>query len=133
MVGTGHGNAARNAGGPEWLLSELKRTIHEIALVPGWDAEDSKAALVMLAAFCIGDRDPGKLSRFTGVPLAVVREVYGRLLENGVWGLDGSLDAEWTHPKHGKQTFCRDVFVATGKLKRARRPVVAVPLREATG
>jgi hypothetical protein len=87
----------------------------------------------MLAGFCIGDRDANAVSRFTGVPVAVVREVYDRLLENGVWGLDGSLSAEWTHPKHGKHAFQCDVFVATGKLRRAKRSqVVVMPLAEAT-
>jgi hypothetical protein len=128
MVATRRGDAARKAGGPEWLLSELKRTIeNEIALMPGWDEGDSQAALVMLAGFCIGDRDPDKVSRFTGVPLPVVKEIYGRLLENGVWGLDGSLGGEWTHPEFGKHAFQCDVFVATGKLRRARRQVVVMP------
>jgi hypothetical protein len=132
MVGTRRGDAARKAGGPEWLLSELKRTIeNEIAFMPGWDEEDSQAALVMLAGVCIGDCDPDKLSWFTGVPLAVVKEIYGRLLENGVWSLDGGVTAQWTHPKHGKHTFQCDVFVATGKLRRARRQVVVMPPGEA--
>jgi hypothetical protein len=85
----------------------------------------------MLAGFCIGDRDPDAVSRFTGVPVAVVKQIYGRLLENGVWSLDGRLNAEWTHPEHGKHEFQCDVFVATGKLRRARRQVVVMPLCEA--
>jgi hypothetical protein len=132
MVGMRRGDAARKAGGPEWLLSELKRAIDEIAFMPGWDDEDSRAALVMLSGFCIGDRDPDKVSRFTGVPLPVVKELYGRLLESGVWGLDGSLNAEWTHPAYGKHAFQCDVFVATGKLRRARRQAVVMPPCEAT-
>jgi hypothetical protein len=133
MVATRRGVAAKKAVEPESLLSELKRTIDEIGHLPGWDGEDSQAALVMLAAFCIGNRDPGKVSRFTGVPLRVVKEIYVRLLENGVWGLDGSLNAEWTHPEHGKQAFLLDVFVATGKRRRANgRQVVVVPPGEVT-
>jgi hypothetical protein len=133
MVATRRGDAARKASGPQMSLSELKATIeNEIAFMPGWDEEDSQAALVMMAGFCIGDRDPDAVSRFTGVPLPVVKQIYGRLLENGVWGLDGSLDAEWTHPEFGMQAFQCDVFVATGKLRWAnRRPVVVMPPGEA--
>ena len=110
-------------------VSELKRTIEdEIALLPGWDDEDSQAALVMLAGFCIGTHDPDAVSEFTGVPLPVVEQVYRRLLENAIVSPDGSLDVEWTHPTHGKHAFQLDVFVATGKLKRAnRRQVVVMP------
>jgi hypothetical protein len=134
MIGLRRGDAARKAGGPQMSLAELKATIEdEIAFMPGWDEEDSQAALVMLAGFCIGDRDPDAVSRFTGVPVAVVEEIYGRLLENGVWGLDGSLHGEWTHPEFGKHAFQCDVFVATGKLRRAnRRQIVVMPLCEAT-
>ena len=132
MVATRRRDAAGKAGGPQMSLRELKATIEdEIAFMPGWDEEDSQAALVMLAGFCIGDRDPEAVSRFTGVPLAVVQEVYVRLLENGVWGTDGSLNAEWTHPTYGKHAFQCDVFVATGKPRRARRPVVVMPPDEA--
>jgi hypothetical protein len=120
MVATRRGVAARKAVEPESLLSELKRTINEIGLLPGWEDEDYQAALVMLASVGFGDRDPDVLSRFTGVPLPMVKEIYGRLLENGVWGLDSSLNAEWMHPEHGKQAFRFDVFVASGKLRRAR-------------
>jgi hypothetical protein len=131
MVGTSRRDAARKADERQLFLLELRQTIDAIALLPGWDDEDSQAALVMLAVVCIGSHDPDRLSRFTGVALPVVQQVCHRLLENGVWGLDGSLNAEWTHPTHGHHAFQCDVFVATGKLKRARRQVVAMPPGEA--
>jgi hypothetical protein len=46
--------------------------------------------------------------------------------------LNGRLNVEWTHPTHGKPAFLLDVFVATGKLRRAnRRQGVMMPPGEA--
>ena len=66
-----------------------------IGLLPGWDDEDSQAALVMLAPLSIGVRDPEAVSRFTGVPLAHVLEFYGRLDENGVLSPGAMVSSIW--------------------------------------
>jgi hypothetical protein len=124
-------DAARKADERQMFLLGPKRTIDAIALLPDWDDEDSESALVMLAGFCIGSHDPDRLRRFTGVPLPVVQQVSHRLVENGVWTPGSSLNAKWMHPEHGKPAFLRDVFVATGKLRRAnRRHVLVMPLGE---
>jgi hypothetical protein len=116
---------SRRARKPRIPLEELKRTVEEISLLPGWDDEDSRAALVMLAPLSIGVRDPEAVSRFTGVPLAQVLEFYGRLEVNGVLSPGAMVSSAWSDAKDGKHLFLLDVYVATGKLRRAKRGLIA--------
>jgi hypothetical protein len=74
----------------------------------------------MLAPVSIGVRDAEAVSRFTGVPLAQVLEFHLRLEENGVLSLGAMVAAGWSDPEDGKHLFLLDVYVATGKLWRAR-------------
>jgi hypothetical protein len=112
---------SKRAGKPRIPLDDLKQTVEEIALLPGWDDEDSRAALVMLAPLSIGVRGAEAVSRFTGVPLAQVLEFYRRLEVNGVLSPGAMVSSAWADPKDGKNLFLMDVYVATGKLKRAKR------------
>jgi hypothetical protein len=118
-------NRSKHARKPRIPLEELKRTVDEISLLPGWDDEDSQAALVMLAPLSIGVRDPKAVSRFTGVPLAQVLEFHRRLEVNRVLPPGAMVSSVWADPKDGKKLFLMDVYVATGKLRRANRGTVA--------
>jgi hypothetical protein len=116
---------SKRARKPRIPLEELKCTVQQISLLPGWDDGDSQAALVMLAPLSIGVRDPEAVSLFTGVPLAHVLEFYGRLDENGVLSPGAMVSSAWAEPKDGKKLFLMDVYVATGKLRQARRDKAA--------
>jgi hypothetical protein len=80
----------------------------------------------MLAALVICSRDARAVSRFTGVPLGVVKQYYWRLSDNGIWRPDGSIQGHWVDPEIGKKVFWRDVLIATGKVGRVRREVVVM-------
>jgi hypothetical protein len=101
-------------------LAQLKRFIERLGRSQGWEEADSQAALVMLAPFRIGVRNPEAVSRFTGVPLPLVVEFHRRLADNGVLP-PGALAADgWLDPNDGHKLLLLDVKVATGKLRRAR-------------
>jgi hypothetical protein len=116
-----------DADKPRVPLSVLERIVRDLAIRPGWDDRDSRAALVLLAPFSIESYDPDAVSRFTGVPSPVVREMYRRLEEDG-WRPDGGGHAGWADPELGNRAFLRDISVASGKPGRAkRREVVMMP------
>jgi hypothetical protein len=98
----------------------LKREVLEIGAEDGWDeeSEDFQAGLVMLASLSIDNRDPMAISQFTGVPLPLVREFSGRLIENGIWRPDGKTAGNWFDPEEGGFAFMLDVWVAMGSLER---------------
>ena len=115
-------------GKPKIPLTELKRTIREeIAILPGWDKEDDQAALVMLAPSSIGTRDPVAVRKFTGVPMRFIREYYERIDDNAVLRPGEMAAATWADPIDGNHYFMLDVWVATGKLKRAKQRVGLIP------
>jgi len=64
----------------------LKQIVRDITLVSGWDEEEDRAALVMLAPLSNGTLDAESVSRFTGAPPPEVRGVHDRLAENGDLG-----------------------------------------------
>lgn len=100
------------------LAVPLKAFVRELALDPiEEDDDDFAAALVMLAAVRLGNRDLGALSRLTEVPLPLVEEFAGRLRANGVWQSDGKTHAEWD-AEDGVLAFWLDVWVATGRLEK---------------
>lgn len=118
---------ARNAGGdeerkpaPRIPLAELKRTVLEIGQADDWHDGDEnvQAGLVLLAEFSIDTRDPKAISRFTGVPLRLVRQFSERLIANGIWRPDGKIAGEWDDPENGGFAFMLDVWVALGLLER---------------
>jgi hypothetical protein len=119
----------KNEGGKTKLpLAQLKQFISdEIALLPDWDEKDDQAALVMLAALSIGTRDPEAISRYTGVPVTLIREFYARIEENAMLRPGELAAAAWLDPKNGQNQFILDVWVATGKLRRAKQRVGVVP------
>lgn len=105
---------------PRIPLAELKRSVLEIGEADGWQDgdEDVQAGLVLLAEFSIDTRDPRAISRFTGVPLRLVREFSARLIANGIWRPDGKIASEWDDPENGAMAFMLDVWVALGLLER---------------
>ena len=96
------------------------RLIERLGESQAWEEADSQAVLVMLAPLCIGVRDPEGVSRFTGVPLALVIEFQQRLADNGVLPPGVLASQGWLDPKDGLKLLLLDVKVATGKLRRAR-------------
>ena len=116
---------------PSVSRPELKRFIRGLPEMLGWGEEEYRAALVMLATLVICCRDARAVSRFTGVPLPVVKRYYERLSEHGIWRLDGSIQGHWVDPEIGMKVFWRDVLIATGKVGRAKREVVVMPPGEA--
>jgi hypothetical protein len=109
------GGELRGAG-----LTKLKRLIERLGESQAWDEADSQAALVMLAPLCIGVRDPEGVSRFTGVPLALVIDFQHRLADNSVLAPDALVSEGWLDSEDGLKLLLLDVKVATGKLRRAR-------------
>ena len=82
-----------------WLsLPELRQTIREFALLPGWYEGDTQAAAVLLALFYVGTHDPVTISRYTGVALPLLREFHRRLQDNGVGLPDQGIYASWRSP-----------------------------------
>jgi hypothetical protein len=112
---------------PRVSRPELKRFIRGLPNMLGWGEEEYRAALVMLAPFVICSRDARAVSRYTGVPLPVVKRYYERLSDQGIWRPDGSVQGHWVDPELGMKVFWRDVLIATGKVGRVKREVVVMP------
>jgi len=77
-----------------------------------------KAAVVMLSALSIG-QDIGKLSKFTGLPRAVIAPFAANLRKNKIWK-DGETQADWFKRGEGVIAFFLDLNVATGHMGRSK-------------
>src|SRR5262249_25453698 len=104
----------------ELPITKLKRMVLEIGESEGWTekSEEFQAGLVMLAPLEIGTMAPESVSRFTGVPLALVEQFAQRLRASGIWRNDGRIGASWAAAEAGNLAFMLDVWVATGELER---------------
>lgn len=96
----------------------LHRIKKEVYKVTGCTSEDEgyKAGVCMLASLEVGT-NADRVARFTGYPRSLVRTFGKRLRENGVWK-DGQIHADW-FGEHGGISFCLDVNIARGFMKRA--------------
>jgi hypothetical protein len=114
------GNRVRK---PQIPLAELRAIVRDIGRLPGWDEKDTQAALVMLAPYSIGVRDPVSISHFTKIPLRLVTEFTQRLEDKGIWlpPDEVEVEADWLNPEYGVGAIALDAWVASGKLEREWR------------
>ena len=116
----------------EMSAEEFRRWVRQMDPTLSPDDVASDAAVVMLAALQLDNRDWQRLSEFTRVPLALVNEFAERLKASGIWFADGKTACNWFEDKKDvlNADFWLDVAVAIGSLKRgevglARDDIVA--------
>ncbi len=116
----------------EMSVETFRRWVRQMDPTLSPDDVASEAAVVMLAALQLGNKDPRRLSEFTGVPLARVNQFAERLKASGIWLADGKTACNWFDDKKDvlNADFWLDVAVAIGSLKRgevgfARDDIVA--------
>jgi hypothetical protein len=101
-------------------LGRIQREIRKMD--PALNESDGvfKSATILLSALQVGT-SVRALSKFTGLPAALVKERVVRLRASNVFRRDGKIRAGW-FDKDGAMDFWLDCLVAEGMMQRGSQP-----------